>query len=158
MNRKKLLGEKQFKKVSAPRPGKMYMYFYNPKHAKTLPYFDKFPLIIMVGPVKGGWYGLNLHYLPPEVRAALLDELVKIGGSKLTSDTKLRLTYNKLKGLQSVRAFQPCFKRYLANHVASKMVEIPGDEWENAVFLPTESFSKATSKEVWRDSLKQFKS
>lgn len=35
--------------------GQMYMFYYDPKHKKTLPYYDRFPLIIMVGPAEGGF-------------------------------------------------------------------------------------------------------
>ena len=41
--------------------GNMYMYFYDPKHKATLPYYDRFPLTIAVQPAPGGFYGLNLH-------------------------------------------------------------------------------------------------
>ena len=58
--------------------GQMFTYAYDPKHADTLPYFDRFPLIFYVGPAKGGFYGINLHYLPPKARAILFDALIKI--------------------------------------------------------------------------------
>ena len=51
--------------------GNMYMYYYDAKHKATLPYFDGFPLIIMMGPAKGGFKGVNLHYLPPVLRAKM---------------------------------------------------------------------------------------
>ena len=35
--------------------GNMYMYFYDPKHKETLPYYDRFPLAVMVEPAKGGF-------------------------------------------------------------------------------------------------------
>ena len=52
------------------------MYFYDPKHKETLPYYDRFPLIIMVGPAPRGFIGLNLHYLPLATRAKFLDALL----------------------------------------------------------------------------------
>ena len=60
--------------------GSMYMYFYDAKHKETLPYYDKFPLTIPVGPAPGGFYGLNLHYLPLPLRAKALDALLGEGG------------------------------------------------------------------------------
>ena len=56
--------------------GKMYMYIYDAKHKDKLPYYDAFPLVIMLGPAERGFYGLNLHYLPPVVRAKLLDAVL----------------------------------------------------------------------------------
>ena len=53
--------------------GTMQMFFYDPKHKDKLPYYDLFPLIVVVGPAEGGFYGLNLHYLPPILRAKMLD-------------------------------------------------------------------------------------
>ena len=60
------------------RIGRMYHFKYDPKGAKTLPYYDAFPLIFMVGPAPGGFYGINLHYLPPQLRARLMDSLYDI--------------------------------------------------------------------------------
>jgi hypothetical protein len=58
--------------------GKMYTFFYDPKHKETLPYYDLFPLIFVVGPAAGGFLGINLHYLPPVLRAKLMDSLYQI--------------------------------------------------------------------------------
>ena len=55
--------------------GEMYMMFYDPKHKKTLPYYDRFPLVIPFQKAKGGFLGLNLHYLPHGLRAKFLDQL-----------------------------------------------------------------------------------
>ena len=35
--------------------GEMYMFFYDAKYKDTLPYYDAFPLIIMMGPAPGGF-------------------------------------------------------------------------------------------------------
>ena len=60
----------------------MNMFFYDPKHKDTLPYYDRFPLSVIIGPAKGGFYGLNLHYLPPVLRAKMLDALMDIATIK----------------------------------------------------------------------------
>ena len=61
VNRQDLLKDENFKARSRPLPGRMFMYFYDPKHKKTLPYYDRFSLIFMVEKAKGGFYGLNLQ-------------------------------------------------------------------------------------------------
>ncbi len=76
--RSKLLKDSALDKTTRNISGNMYMYFYDPKHKKTLPYYDRFPLTIMVEPAPGGFYGLNLHYLRPDIRAQFLDELMKL--------------------------------------------------------------------------------
>ena len=45
INRRDLLKDDAFKIRSRTLPGRMFMYFYDPKHKKTLPYYDRFPLI-----------------------------------------------------------------------------------------------------------------
>ena len=64
INRQDLLQDEQVKLVNRQNPliGSMNMFFYDPKHKETLPYYDRFPLAIIVKPAPGGFYGLNLHY------------------------------------------------------------------------------------------------
>jgi hypothetical protein len=153
LNRKELLSE--FDK-SKPLSGRMFMYFYDPKHKKTLPYYDRFPLIFMVEKAKGGFYGLNLHYLPHKERAIFFDRLLDYTNNKRYDEsTRLRLKYDLLKGSSKLKYFAPCFKHYLTKHVKSKIVEVPADQWEQVLFMPSESFQKASKNSVWQESKKQ---
>ena len=134
--------------------GTMQMFFYDPKHKDTLPYYDLFPLIVVVGPAKDGFYGLNLHYLPPILRAKMLDSLMETASSRKTDDAKFMITYKKLQAISKLKYYEPCFKHYLAEHVKGKFAEVPAPEWEIATFLPTAQFRKANSKKVYADSRK----
>jgi len=156
-NRRELLKDENFRVRTRTLTGRMYMYFYDPKHKKTLPYYDRFPLIFMVEKAEGGFYGINLHYLPPKFRALLFDSLMKLStNKKYDQTTKLRLTYDILKRSSKLRYFKPCFKHYLSEQVASRIVEVPASDWETVLFLPTEQFKKAKSTKVWADSRTQF--
>ena len=62
--------------------GSMYFFEYDPKHKATLPYYDRFPLIFPINKVKGGILGMNMHYLPPKMRAQLMDALYTVASSK----------------------------------------------------------------------------
>jgi hypothetical protein len=144
------------------RPGFMYTYRYDAKHKDTLKYWDKFPLIIMIGPAKGGWYGINLHYLPPRTRAAFFDKLLAISSDvRFDNNTKIKVTYGFLKSTSQYKEFKPCFKHYLKSHVKSKFIKIQPDEWEAVLYFPTTSFeskgSKYASSRVWSDSMLQIK-
>ena len=153
INNNALLKEPALKTESEQIPGGMFMYFYDPKTKATLPYYDKFPLTIIVGPAAGGFTGLNLHYLPMVLRAKFLDALMDITSDKKYDDnTKFNLTYNTLKKASKMRYFKPCFKRYLTAHVKSRFARVPASEWEIATFLPTASFEKASKTTVWKDS------
>jgi len=153
INNNALLKEPVLKTESDQIPGGMFMYFYDPKTKATLPYYDKFPLTIIVGPAAGGFTGLNLHYLPMVLRAKLLDALMDITSDKKYDDnTKFNLSYNTLKKASKMRYFKPCFKRYLTANVKSRFARVPASEWEIATFLPTASFEKASKTTVWKDS------
>jgi|TARA_B110000914_G_scaffold179193_1_gene161143 hypothetical protein len=137
--------------------GDMVMYTYDPKLKQTLPYYDTFPLTIVVGAAKDGFYGINLHYLPPKVRAIFLDKLGAIASNKkFNKSTKFRITYNLLKATKNYKYFKPCFKHYLTKNVNSKIMKVSAEEWNIAIFLQTASFKKAGMQTVWADSRKQY--
>ena len=133
--------------------GKMYFVYYDPKHKATLPYYDKFPLIIPINRYKDGILGLNLHYLPPSLRAKLLDSLYDtLTNQKLDENTRMKVSYQILNSAAKFKHFEPCIKRYLGKHFRSRFVRVPPEKWTPAVFLPVESFEKAGNKKVWSDS------
>ena len=130
--------------------GKMFFYKYDPKFTKKLPYWDMYPLVFPFEKAPGGFYGLNLHYIPPRDRAVLMDNLNQYASNnKYDQTTRLELSYRLLK--RYGRAV-PCVKRYLGDRIVSQTVRIDADEWEIAIFLPVERFQKASKGEVWKDS------
>ena len=142
--------------VSAtPFDGLLNMFFYDPKYKETLPYYDRFPLAIIVKPAKGGFLGMNLHYLPPILRAKFLDALMDNVTSKKSEDAKFQLTTKLLAGTSSLEYYKPCIKHYLTEHVKSKFAEVKAPEWEIATFLPTAQFEKATKQKIYADSRKK---
>tara|TARA_B110000495_G_scaffold114077_1_gene98779 strand:- start:203 stop:787 length:585 start_codon:yes stop_codon:yes gene_type:complete len=156
-SRSKLLNDENLIKTNRPLVGRMFFYQYDPKHKKTLPYYDRFPLIFMVDKAEGGFYGLNLHYLPPKWRAIFFDRLTDYtNNKKYNRTTRLKLSYDLLKGSSRLSLFGPCFKHYLTDHVKSRIIEVPADQWESILFLPTEQFVKAKASKIWNDSRKKF--
>ena len=130
--------------------GKMLFYKYDPKFEKKLPYWDMYPLVFPFEKAKGGFYGLNLHYLPPTQRATLMDQLNRYASNeRYDASTRLEISYQVLKRFG--RAI-PCVKRYLSDHVRSNTVRIDADEWEIAIFLPVERFQKRSKSYVWSQS------
>lgn len=138
--------------------GNMYFYQYDPKYKKTLPYYDEFPCVMVVKLVRGGFYGLNFHYLPYILRAKLLDGLMNITNNKQYNDrTKVITTYEYLKRTSSLKYFAPCFKKYLIPKITSPMIRMQAKEWSIATFLPVEDFTKRSKQYVWKESVKKIK-
>lgn len=136
--------------------GDMYMYMYDPKHKQTLPYYDRFPLTIPIEPAKGGFLGLNLHYLPQTLRAQFLDQLYdRTNNTKFDESTRFSVTYKMLKGLSGKPYFKACVKHYLTSQIRSSFAIVDSADWEIAIFLPTESFRKSSMENVWKESRKK---
>ncbi len=137
--------------------GRMYFYLYDPKHKDTLPYYDRFPLVIPIERYPDGFLGLNLHYIHPKRRIILLDKLSTILNNRdYDETTRFRISYDFLKRASKIYEASPCIKRYLSGHVQSRFLEITADEWDIAALLPVESFAKATASKVWSDSEDKF--
>ena len=137
--------------------GRMYFYFYDPKTKETLPYYDRFPLVIPIEQYRDGFLGLNLHYIHPKQRILLLDELSEFANnSKYDASTKLRLSYDLLRRTGAIYQATPCIKRYLFAHVESRFLEITANEWDIAALLPLENFQKASASKVYSESRNQF--
>jgi hypothetical protein len=141
--------------TTRPRIGSMYMYYYDAKHKDTLPYFDQFPLVFPFSKTQNGFMGINLHYLPYELRAKLMDALYDVANNKnFDEDTKLKLNYQVLNSASKFRYFKPTVKQYLTTQLRSRFLTVHASEWDLALFLPTERFTGASNRKVWADSKK----
>jgi hypothetical protein len=154
--------DKSVRVRNVPMLGKMYTFSYIPKHKKTLPYYDRYPLILLADfPQTGdGFYGLNLHYLHPKTRAVLLSRLVKKyggGANNLDDNTRIKMTYPLLKSASRLKYFKPTFKRYLPDKIRSSIVEIPPEYWETAIWLPTQKFIGSNTPAVWAESKRAYR-
>jgi hypothetical protein len=151
-----LMRENASKFTNITRPGSMMLFNYDPKHKNDLPYYDTFPLIFVVGPAEGGFYGINMHYLPLRQRAILMDALYNITtNNRFDDSTRLKLSYQVLKRTSTYKFFAPCFKHYLHKHVKSRKLLIDSVEWDIALFLPLQRFQKASASQIYSDSLKK---
>ena len=138
--------------------GGLYYFYYNAVTADKLDYWDAFPLVIPLQRYNNGFLGLNLHYLPPKVRAGFMDKLMD---KSITDDdnnpVRVRVTYDILNASKRYKEFKPCLKQYVYRGIASKILKIQPNEWETAVFLPTQQFQKAKTKDVWQESMIEIK-
>jgi len=143
--------------------GNLYLFQYDPKNKNNktiLPYYDKYPLCLILEEYEDSFLALNFHYLRPTQRAEFMSSLydyearVKVKG-KVLSSTVLDITYNELVRRPALKYYKPCIKRYLLDRVIlSPFYRVPSDEWNYVLFLPTEKFIGASSNQVWLNSSK----
>jgi len=132
--------------------GRMYMMFYNAKHKKTLPWYDRFPLVIPFDKrsIQDGFYGINLHYIPPMARQDLLEELYKY-----PEDEGIDLNYEYFKSISRLRPAIPCIKRYKYSRILRPPMQVQKDYWDVAAMLPTADFGSVNTNTVYANSRKQ---
>ena len=139
-------GYKTQKVTVRPNFGMMNLFYYRPKGAEKLPYYDIFPLVIPLGRrLNNGFVGINFHYLSVPQRWLLLERLSMFQmPSELDSfDSEegggdvMALFYPKIKRKRGVK---PIVRRYLTKYIKSYFLKIELSEMLIALAIPMERF------------------
>ena len=139
--------------------GRMYTFFYNAKTKNKLPYWDRFPLVLILELKEDGFTGLNLHYIPPRYRVRLLYELYKfiiLDDDEYAEEEmrmRIKMTYQLLTGISKLKMFKPCFKRYLTAQIDGRALEITPNYWDTMAMLPLAQWQKENARYVYSESL-----
>jgi len=149
---KRLMTTRGFK-----REGQMFMFNYQPVTKIKLKYYDTFPVIFILKLERDGFLGINLHYLPPQLREKVFINLLTFTSGGLETDyTRLILIYEKLMARPKFRHYiKPCIKKYLYKRIDSYMLRIPPEDWYIATFLPVSRFKKKHRQLVWTETRQQ---
>lgn len=142
---------KGFKQKAVLKPGKMYTFGYDAKLKAILPYWDKFPLIVVLDTYKDGFLGLNFHYLSPIDRQMFFTKILKFSNQKgdpmdFTDKAIFNISWDAVKNIKHA---DKMIHKYLYGHVRTSLLEAPPNEWENVIFLPYQRFVGASAKSVW---------
>ena len=162
-------------KNQGPFYGEMNMFMYDAKFKKTLPYWDRFPLVIPLHDPslkynpQTEFMGINFHYLSIPFRIALLNQLVQMYITKSVIDedgleafndkTRLVIT-NFSKLILKTPLAVPCVKHYINSYMTTNIRRIRATEFIIGMLLPLEDFQSRKlgsggdipAIKVWRDS------
>lgn len=154
VGRMQLLSDNQIYQHSKPGPGRFCFFFYSAKGYQegTLPYYDTSPMSLILDAGGGYCSGLNVHYIPLNLRVKLFQELLAIEGGSLTEKQKFTASYEAIKAVGNL--YKPCYKQYLLNRIKSNAVWVPLDSSLIATFLPVANFKGASQTKVYADSRK----
>ena len=139
-------GIKTQKVTARPNFGMMNLFYYRPKGAEKLPYYDIFPLVIPLGRrLNNGFVGLNFHYLSVPQRWLLLERLsmFQVPSELDAFDTEegagdvMALFWSKIRRKRGVR---PIVRRYLTKYIQSRFLKIELSEMLIALAIPMERF------------------
>ncbi len=104
--------------VGSPLPGRLMLFQYSAKYAKSLPFYDRNPLSYIVAVEGKAFYGVNLHYTKPKNRAAVLS-YIDAGDD-----------FTKLSG----------YNKYLRSYVRGTFLALGLSDMEKAVEMGLEDF------------------
>jgi hypothetical protein len=134
-------------------PGRMYMFVYDPLHKHELPYYDRFPCVLLYKRSITGFSGINFHYLPYQMRVQLLHRLMQYKtNARMDENTRIKFTWEAIKGVAKFAAAVPAFHQYNFAGLRSSFREIRAYDWTTAVMLPVEQFVKMPDDRIWDKS------
>lgn len=154
VGRMQLLSDNQIYQHNKPGPGHFCFFFYSAKGYKegTLPYYDTSPMSLILSAHGNMVQGLNVHYLPLNLRVILFQQILAIEGGSLSNQRKFNATYETIKAMGNL--YKPCLKNYLLSNIKSQAVWVPIDSSLIATFLPVANFKGASQTKVYADSRK----
>lgn len=121
--------------------GNLFVFTYYAKWGHTLPYWDRRPLVFPIGPSlrhPGNFIGLNVHYLPPQQRAALFNGMrSEFQTGILARYYRMVVSYDKMVANPSnFPGFDQCIKEYIPGNISASE-RIDPRYWEHVVMLPS---------------------
>jgi len=135
--------------TARPNLGLLNLFFYDPKYKESLPYYDTFPLVLPLEAIKGGFSGLNFHYLPPLLRLRLLENMQRYATSPRLKDARFDVSWARVKNIPMIK---PTIKKYLYKHVRSSFLKIDLTQAAIACYLPVQQFQKRPAGSVYNAS------
>ena len=140
-----------------PTFGELNLYYYRPKTAKKLPYYDTFPIVLPFKEHKNGFMGINFHYLSMGLRVKLLQKMLVYGRPVSVKEEKIRIYWDLISNIGLVK---PTVRRYDRTQVKSLYLRIPLDDMLVGILLPVQRFytgdwaykMRKPPRSVWHDS------
>lgn len=151
------------RKLSVPTrviQGQLVFFKYKPQNETFKDrntYYDKYPLVLITETRRGGFSGINVHYIDPIHRQFLFDVIMRGLPAIRASEkwrTRLIVNYDRLKAQRKFKFFRPCYRAYTWKGMQRRPVVIPFELWEDMVSSNTMRIEKARPVTVFRDSYK----
>lgn len=145
--------------------GGLFMFeYFNPKYKGTsvLPWFDKYPLVLSLGPKVTNEgprnIGFNLHLLPPRIRIIVLCAIFEIHKQAfryqvfMKTDKPVEINYGKVVDKLKRLGVKFAIRMYIPNR-QKQIVCFPIKEWHRAIFIPSKGYDSIRSRQLikeWR--------
>lgn len=165
-----LFGE-VFKNANTYRYSKRMLYqggffsfeYKNPKYKgviNVLPWFDKYPLVISLGPVLTNNgprnIGFNLHLLPPKIRiiivCAIFEMYKKLYRYQIffKQDKPVQIYYKDIIKSLEQYGIKFCVRMYIPQRM-NQIVRYPIKDWHKAVFVPSRGYDSIRADKLIKE-------
>lgn len=151
-------------KLSVPSrifDGQMLFFKYKPISESFISrdtYYDMYPMVLVCGVTKEGFEGVNLHYLHPQYRIFLFEQIMKripVLRSGTEWRNRLNIDYDKLNAHRSMKFFKVCYRKYLWKGMKRRPAILPYEMWEQLMAAETSRFVGAKPVTVYRESYRK---
>jgi len=143
------------KKPSQALLGAMFFMVYDAKWKNELPFWDAFPLFVLIGKYQDRWLGLNLHYLPYTWRVSVAKQLMtKFSSKKRIQYRDVLDALKKSKVPTGMLYF--CVRQYLFSHIRSDVYMFNRMNYELMIKNLMPRFKKASESTVYKNILSKF--
>lgn len=136
--------------------------YFNPKYKGTsvLPWFDRHPLVISLGPVVTNLgvrnLGFNLHLLPPKIRVIVMCGIFEMY-KKLyryqiffKQNKPVQINYKQIVEALSKYGVKFCIRMYIPQRM-NHIVNFPIKTWHKAIFIPSKGYDSIRAKKLIKE-------
>jgi hypothetical protein len=131
-------------------PGKIYVFKYNAKYKNILDYWDKHPIVLVLGYVMRGnnklILGLNISWYPPSARKYIIDKIREIyeskykdaiikNGFKANDQSPVYMDLYRLKILLDPYGLSFALRQYIPSNILSPKYCVCYEDWDKAILL-----------------------
>ena len=109
---------------NATQAGDLIQFEYIAKHADTLTFWDAKPAVIVLRKTGSRMLGLNLHFVPFQLRKLIAEFIIKKNSSNIALNRHIYIDYKTIKAfLQAIKA-TICIRSYIVGRMSPTVVMV----------------------------------
>lgn len=137
------------------KPGAMIHFQYDAKYKDTLKFWDSMPTIIVLRVTKTRMLGLNLHFVPTELRKNIIKFIINKNSSNIKRNKPMYIDYKTIKSFLNAINATICIRSYLVNRIKRNItiVQSHKDYVIGATSLKTSKIYKMSQSEIYKIAL-----
>jgi hypothetical protein len=152
LNESKDIHSKRVELTIDPRllPGKIYVFRYKAKYKNILDYWDKHPIVLVLGNIMGAKgklvLGINISWYPPSARKYIVEKIREIysqkykesilkKGFQANSQSPVYMDLYNLKTVLDQFGFSFAIRTYIPDLIISPKYCICYEDWDKAILL-----------------------